>query len=356
MARKYGGLTGTKRSPSPSAAPGSWIEPTEGYREQTGSSWPFPSPIEPQSFTGAVVLALSSGTADVAVASSGYLRCDGSAINRTTYSGLFSVLNTTYGPGNNTTTFNIPKYFDGYIYFKGATTSGTYPLGSGQLSQSHSHNFANAYYDSIGPFDRNPSEGPRTEGTGNFTTLNGSVEGQAIQNELRKRECIPLITVKDAALIPPGSAVALFYPAFNGANISIPSQYVIASGQELNRAAYPDLFNNLGTLYGSGNGSTTFNIPDLRGIFLSGPRGSLTAQVSGVIAPSGFLPDTFAYHFHTFRVETNQQTGGGGGGTTRTRINAVAFSPASEQNVGSSESRSNNMSVIWCLVTTNSAA
>lgn len=38
----------------------------------------------------------------------GYLLCDGSAISRTTYSALFSVIGTTYGEGDGNTTFNIP--------------------------------------------------------------------------------------------------------------------------------------------------------------------------------------------------------------------------------------------------------
>lgn len=42
------------------------------------------------------------------VAPSGFLLCDGSAISRTTYSELFSVIGTTYGVGDGSTTFNIP--------------------------------------------------------------------------------------------------------------------------------------------------------------------------------------------------------------------------------------------------------
>lgn len=38
----------------------------------------------------------------------GFLTCDGSAISRTTYAGLFMVVGTTFGAGDGTTTFNIP--------------------------------------------------------------------------------------------------------------------------------------------------------------------------------------------------------------------------------------------------------
>lgn len=44
-----------------------------------------------------------------ATAPNGYLICDGAAISRTTYSDLFSLLSTTYGAGDGSTTFNLPN-------------------------------------------------------------------------------------------------------------------------------------------------------------------------------------------------------------------------------------------------------
>lgn len=41
-------------------------------------------------------------------APTGWLICDGSAVSRTTYANLFSVIGTTYGSGDGETTFNIP--------------------------------------------------------------------------------------------------------------------------------------------------------------------------------------------------------------------------------------------------------
>jgi len=43
-----------------------------------------------------------------ASAPTGFLLCDGSAISRTTYSGLFTAISTTYGTGDGSSTFNIP--------------------------------------------------------------------------------------------------------------------------------------------------------------------------------------------------------------------------------------------------------
>jgi len=38
-----------------------------------------------------------------------YLKCDGAAVNRTTYKSLFNVIGTVYGAGNGKTTFNLPN-------------------------------------------------------------------------------------------------------------------------------------------------------------------------------------------------------------------------------------------------------
>ena len=49
-----------------------------------------------------------------------------------------------------------------------------------------------------------------------------------------------------------------------------PSGYLVCDGSAINRTTYDDLFAILGTNYGAGNGSTTFNLPDYRGQFLRG--------------------------------------------------------------------------------------
>jgi len=41
-------------------------------------------------------------------APNGWLLCDGSAINRTTYSALYAIVGTKYGSGDASTTFNVP--------------------------------------------------------------------------------------------------------------------------------------------------------------------------------------------------------------------------------------------------------
>jgi microcystin-dependent protein len=47
-----------------------------------------------------------------AVAPTGFLICNGSAVSRSTYANLFAIVGTTFGSGNGSTTFNLPNYTD----------------------------------------------------------------------------------------------------------------------------------------------------------------------------------------------------------------------------------------------------
>lgn len=49
-----------------------------------------------------------------------------------------------------------------------------------------------------------------------------------------------------------------------------PDGFLICDGTAVSRTTYSDLFDSIGTTYGSGDGSTTFNLPDLRGEFVRG--------------------------------------------------------------------------------------
>jgi microcystin-dependent protein len=46
-----------------------------------------------------------------------------------------------------------------------------------------------------------------------------------------------------------------------------PSGWMLCDGRAVSRTVYASLFSALGTAYGTGDGSTTFNIPDFRGRF-----------------------------------------------------------------------------------------
>ena len=57
---------------------------------------------------------------------------------------------------------------------------------------------------------------------------------------------------------------------FCRAAASVPAGYLECNGAAVSRSTYSALFAVIGTTYGSGNGSSTFNLPDLRGEFIRG--------------------------------------------------------------------------------------
>ena len=52
--------------------------------------------------------------------------------------------------------------------------------------------------------------------------------------------------------------------------ITEPAGFLFADGRAVSRSIYIELFNVIGTTYGVGDGSTTFNLPNMKGVFLKG--------------------------------------------------------------------------------------
>jgi microcystin-dependent protein len=90
-----------------------------------------------------------------------------------------------------------------------------------------------------------------------------------------------------------------------------PSGYLAADGAQVDRELYAELFSAIGTVFGSGNGGTTFNVPDLRGQFVRG------WDTGGGIDPGRTFgseqTDDIVSHAHQIYA-SNWQTSGGSGG------------------------------------------
>lgn len=56
-----------------------------------------------------------------------------------------------------------------------------------------------------------------------------------------------------------------------------PDNTIYCDGSAVSRTTYAELFDAIGTTYGAGDGSSTFNIPDLRGYFIRGTGGNAAA-------------------------------------------------------------------------------
>ena len=92
------------------------------------------------------------------------------------------------------------------------------------------------------------------------TTTEGTGPGSVQEN----RRKIENSVVREENLFPPEMlmpvGVVLPYVSSNA-----PNGWLNCLGQELYRGDYPALFAVIGTTYGAGNGSTTFNLPNLAG-------------------------------------------------------------------------------------------
>jgi len=120
--------------------------------------------------------------------------------------------------------------------------------------------------------------------------------------------------------------------------VSAPTGWLICDGSALNRFVYADLFAAIGSAYGAGDGSTTFNLPNLSGKFALGASGTYPRGQSGgatvktsvstpVTLTTNHLPShahdmwhdhgpattsTNGDHFHTSFVEASPTTTAGG--------------------------------------------
>lgn len=86
---------------------------------------------------------------------------------------------------------------------------------------------------------------------------------------------------------------------------SAPTGYLLCDGSAISRTTYSALFAIMGTTYGAGNGSTTFNLPDLRQRFPLGKAASGTGSTLGSSGGSIDHTHTGPLHSHTAPSHTH---------------------------------------------------
>jgi microcystin-dependent protein len=98
-------------------------------------------------------------------------------------------------------------------------------------------------------------------------------------------DAIDLLTAAVAAILsPPGAIVG-----YGGA--AAPTGWLLCNGAAVSRTTHAALFTAIGTTYGVGDGSTTFNVPDLRQRF---PLGKAASGTGATLGGTGGLID----HIH----------------------------------------------------------
>lgn len=123
-----------------------------------------------------------------------------------------------------------------------------------------------------------------------------------------------------------------------------PAGHIKANGAAVSRTAYAALFAKVGTFWGAGDGSTTFNVPDLRGEFIrcwDDGRGIDSGRAFG-----SFQADDIAAHSHVQFV--NVEDGANNLGFQSDENNNVGTSPTNVTTglTGGTETRPRNIALI----------
>jgi phage-related tail fiber protein len=126
---------------------------------------------------------------------------------------------------------------------------------------------------------------------------------------------------------------------------SAPTGYLKANGAAVSRSTYATLFAAIGTTFGAGDGSSTFNVPDLRGEFVRGwddSRGIDSARTFG-----SAQADDFKSHTHVTNNNYDFIVAQPGGGRYQAGFNGGFGNGLAP--TGGSETRPRNVALLACI-------
>ena len=149
-----------------------------------------------------------------------------------------------------------------------------------------------------------------------------------------------------AGAAPPGTIVA-----FAGPSTRIPPGWLFCDGASVGRETYPTLFAAIGTTWGSGTGTSSFNLPDLRGRFLRGTDQGSNRDLDRVNSDAGvgtFQDDQFRLHSHTVPTGTGPDLGPSVPSVVQYYFRS-AVSPITTSTTGGSETRPTNAAVTYII-------
>lgn len=114
---------------------------------------------------------------------------------------------------------------------------------------------------------------------------------------------------------------------------NIPANYLYCNGSAVSRETYEALFNVIGIQFGNGDGSTTFNLPDFRGVVLRGLDNGKGLDFESDRVIGSYQQDYLKEHTHDLRFNN---TGSGSTGDNDPYINSVQNYPTYQQTASSS--------------------
>lgn len=140
-----------------------------------------------------------------------------------------------------------------------------------------------------------------------------------------------------------GSGVSIGSIVYHAADAE-PDNFLECDGSAISRTTYADLFAEIGVVFGVGDGSSTFNLPDLRGEFIRGwdnGRGIDSGRLFG-----SAQADELKAHTHT--EDHTVRNGAGSLGNLSTGSDLADVSQASGS-TGGTETRPRNIALLPCI-------
>lgn len=148
------------------------------------------------------------------------------------------------------------------------------------------------------------------------------------------------LEVGQALILAPPGMVAYF--AMPGA----PAGWLKANGASVNRVAYASLFSAVGTTYGTGDGTSTFKLPDLRGEFLRCWDDGRAVDSGRQFGSS--QAHAIQSHSHTVAAYQANDFNSGGGITSTDDFYSGPYN-FSTSSVGGAETRPRNIALLACI-------
>lgn len=149
--------------------------------------------------------------------------------------------------------------------------------------------------------------------------------------------------VANFGLVMPGTV------AFH-AKSAAPAGWLKCNGGAVSRTTYAELFAEIGTSFGAGDGSTTFNLPELRGEFVRAWDDGRGVDPSRVFGSA--QADAFRTHGHSFSTDWGSNFNSGqtvNNGLVATVPGTGTLLAASIGSTGGTETRPRNIALLACI-------
>lgn len=155
---------------------------------------------------------------------------------------------------------------------------------------------------------------------------------------------------KDISIIggsnPVGTIIAVAYTG-------VPEGYIHCNGAEVSRTTYANLFNAIGTIYGGGDGSTTFNLPNTIARFLEGGDGAGTYYNAGLPNITGSFSAALEWsqNIYTGAFRRDNQNGHGPEGSEWSNSQLISFDASRSNGIygASGTVQPPSLTVIYCI-------